>query len=80
MKAINIPELKESFQRDGYVFIPGFLTEKEVNEVNMRLDRFIGEKVPVMTPEHVFYEDKADTGTLKQLQDMNEYDPFLVAC
>jgi phytanoyl-CoA hydroxylase len=76
MKAINIPELKASFQRDGYVFIPGFLTENEVNEINRRLDMFIREKVPVMTPEHVFYEDKEDAGTLKQLQDMNVYDPF----
>lgn len=76
MVTSNDDELKIAFQRDGYVFIPGFLTGDEVNHVNDRLKKYIREAVPGMSPDHVFYEDKENAGTLKQLQDMNVYDPF----
>lgn len=65
-----------SFNRDGYIFIPGFLTKTEVDQINNRMTTYIKDVVPSMPPEHVFYEDKTDAGTLKQLQDMNVYDPF----
>lgn len=68
--------LKESFQQDGYVFIPGFLTNEEINEINDKLKSFVEEKVPGMAAEHVMYEDAGDKQTLKQMQDINLYDSF----
>lgn len=68
--------LKEHFDREGYVFIPGFLRSDEVLAITDQLQNYIREKVPKMPPNHVFYEDKNDPSTLKQLQDMHVHDPF----
>ncbi len=69
------PSLRD-FERDGFVrcqdFVTGEALEKWVSEV----DRFIAEVVPEMPPEHVFFEDKAETSTLKQLQQMGDHDPW----
>jgi len=67
---------KKNFEKDGYVFLPGFLDKKEVDEINNRLTHFINDKVPGMPFNHVFYEDKDDPSTLKQLQDIHVHDPF----
>ena len=79
MKTINIEKLRESFQRDGYIFIPGFLSKEEVDEVNDKIEKFIREKVPAMAVGHVMYEDKSNAATLKQMQDLNLYDPYFEA-
>ena len=65
-----------SFLRDGFVFIPGFLSPDEVAEVNNHLEKLIREVVPTMPPEHAFYEDRDDPATLKQIQTLYSYDPF----
>lgn len=69
-------QAKKDFDRDGYVFLPGFLDTKEVTAINQKLVEFISGQVPAMPSNHVFYEDKNDTATLKQLQDLHTYDPF----
>ena len=76
MESINNQSLKESFNENGYVFIPGFLTKEEVKEMNLKLKFFIDEKADSMPAGHVMYEDSIDKGTLKQMQDLNLYDPF----
>jgi phytanoyl-CoA hydroxylase len=68
--------IREDFERDGYVFLPGFLSRDEVALINKKLTALIQGTVSKMHPEHVFYEDKKDESTLKQLQDLNVYDPF----
>lgn len=74
-------QLQTNFRRDGFVFLPGFLTLDEVGRLNERIEQFIQTIVPTMPPEHVFYEgerpvDRTDAGTLKQLQTLYSYDPF----
>jgi phytanoyl-CoA hydroxylase len=76
MSALNFKTLKESFDRDGYVFIPGFLSPEEVKTMNENVKRFISEKIPSMSTGHYFYEDQNDPSTLKQMQDMEKYDPY----
>lgn len=76
MNTDNLNSIKKSFEQDGYVFIPGFLSIEEVNDLKTKLDEFIDEVVPTMPPEHKFYEDKADEKTLKQLQDLHRYNPY----
>jgi phytanoyl-CoA hydroxylase len=68
--------IKEEFQKDGYVFIPGFLKADEVAKISQNFNRAINEVVPGMPPNHVFYEVKEDPSTLKQLIDLHIYDPF----
>ena len=69
-------ELQENFRRDGFVLIPGFLSANEVKTIHAHLEKLITEKLSGMPPEHVFYEDKDDKSTLKQLQTLFTYDPF----
>lgn len=48
MESINNQSLKNSFNENGYVFIPGFLTEEEVAEINNKLKSFIEDKAVSM--------------------------------
>lgn len=74
--AIDILSLKQSFDQDGYVFIAGFLKTPQVEEINRKLADFIQKGLPGMSPDHIFYEDKDDPATLKQLQDLHHCDRF----
>lgn len=76
MEEKYLKSLKESFDKDGYIYIPGFLSPEEVVLLNENIQRFITEKIPSMSANHFFYEDKNDTSTLKQMQDMEKYDPY----
>ena len=68
--------LAQEFERDGYVSIPGFFDADEVAELRKNKDRFIREVVPSMPETEVYYDDKNDPSTLKQLQKMGDYDSF----
>lgn len=76
---MDISSLKSSFDKDGYVFLPGFLSLEEVEMLNENVRRFIKESIPVMSTAHYFYEDKNDATTLKQMQDLEKYDPYFKA-
>ncbi len=76
MKEINLQEIKKDYDRDGYAFIPGFLSIDEINKIKEKVASFIKETVPSMPSNFVFYEDKNDPSTLKQLQDLQHYDNF----
>lgn len=71
-----LKSLKSSFNEDGYVFIPGFLSPEEVQILNANIERFIAEGIPSMSAAHYFYEDKDDASTLKQMQDLEKYDAY----
>ena len=60
MAVLNFKTLKESFDRDGYVFIPGFLSPEEVQILNENVKRFISEGIPSMSAGHYFYEGQND--------------------
>jgi phytanoyl-CoA hydroxylase len=68
--------LVEPFRSDGFVARPGFLNMQEVGELRENVARFIDNVAPTMPREEVFYEDKNDSMTLKQLQRMFEYDDY----
>jgi len=71
--------IKETFERDGYVLIPGFLKPHEVAEIIQNFERVIADVTPDMPKEKVFFEDETDFLTLKQLIDIHQYDPFFNA-
>ena len=68
--------MNADFNEHGYVALPGFLDAREIAEVRTNLDRVIRDVVPGMPREHVFYEDKDDPTTLKQLQRLAHNDAF----
>lgn len=76
MDTNKIKEFKTAFERDGYVFIPGFFNAGQIVEINNQLEAFIRDVVPGMPVKHVVYEDKDNQETLKQLQDLQVHSPF----
>ena len=67
---------KDSFEQDGFVAVPRFCDEGELQTIEAALARFIAEDVPGLPAEHVFYEDKAAANTLKQIQRLHEHSGF----
>lgn len=70
--------LRESFDRDGFVVIRGFLPDDQFRELTDNLDRYIREVVPRLSDGDAFYDDRARPETLKQLARI-EQDPFFQA-
>ncbi|QKJ32616.1 phytanoyl-CoA dioxygenase family protein [Mucilaginibacter mali] len=68
--------IKTEFAEDGYVFIPGFLSADEVAAISQNFNRVIDEVVPNMPDNRVFYEDKSNPATLKQVMDIHAHDAF----
>lgn len=73
---MNQIQRQQAFNNDGYVFCESFQTSDQVGEILDQLGRVIRDVVPTMPAEYVFYEDKSDTGSLKQLQQLHFHDPF----
>ena len=67
-------EAQKQFRQDGFVAVRSFLSAREVSDCLDQLNRFIADVVPTIPANHVFYEDKNDPSTLKQLQRMHEHD------
>ena len=67
---------KQDFERDGYVAFRGFLNEQELSELYRNLARFQEDVLPTLPPEQVFYEDKANKASLKQIQQMQTHDDY----
>ncbi len=67
---------REIFEQDGFVSVTGFITDSELFQIETAIERFIEERVSALPPEHVFYEDKTNLTTLKQIQRLHEYDEF----
>ena len=63
---------KADFDRDGYIFYPGFLDSQEASELAENMDRYIADVIPTQPSDQIFYEDKDDPGSLKQIQRMFE--------
>jgi len=70
------PNLRAAFEREGYVAVRPLLTPGEIGALNAEIARFIRDIVPTMPASKVYYEDKSDVSTLKQIQQMFEYDPY----
>lgn len=67
-------QLLADFQRDGYVCVKPLLSPEEVEALNGEIARFIRDVVPTMPAAQVYYEDKADKRSLKQIQRMFDHD------
>lgn len=67
---------KAQFREEGYIAVRKFLSQQEVSEIDAKVRELVDTKISSMPPEHVFYEDKGDASTLKQLQHLDQHDPF----
>ena len=70
------PTLLEDFERDGFVALCPLYQEQAISEIRSNVERLIRDVVPGMPDAQVYYEDKADKSSLKQLQKIFEYDDY----
>lgn len=73
---VNRTATIQRFANDGFVALRQFVAGPGLSEILSNVDRFIREIVPRLPPDQVFYEDKNDPTTLKQLQHMDAHDPW----
>ena len=64
------------FERDGFVTLSSFYSEDELLAIEDAVECFIAERVPALSPEHVYFEDKSNPSSLKQIQRLHEHEPF----
>ena len=69
-------QVNSSFKAEGFVLLEEFISATELGEMHHNVGRFIRDVVPSLPREHVFYEDKNDFTSLKQIQQMGMYDPY----
>ncbi len=74
-EVINDEQLRR-YRADGFLAIPQFVVGDELTNLVAHVERFINAIVPAMPSEQVFYEDKSDLGTLKQIQHMGDHDEW----
>jgi len=71
-----VSTLKTDFDDTGYVALTGFLNADEIEELQRETSRFIEETVRKLPEEVVYYEDKSNLSTLKQVQRIHEHDEY----
>ena len=76
MVTLNNQNLQTSFDRDGYISINPLFSFEKVEEIKNELSRYIKEVAPQVPDHHIFYENKDDKTTIKQLQQMFTYDDY----
>ena len=64
------------FERDGYVAVRNFLNSGQVEEIYANLARVIDEVVPTLPDKQVFYEEKGQKSSLKQIQGLHANDAY----
>ncbi len=73
---MNPKEIKKLYDDKGYVAVNGLLSIDQVNELIAQTERFIKEVIPTIPAEEVYYENKEDLSTLKQVQRMHDFDAW----
>ncbi len=69
-------QARQDFDTSGFVAFREFVAGDALVELISNVERFIRDIVPTMSIDHVFYEDKSDRSTLKQLRRLGENDPW----
>ncbi len=69
-------KIKYLYDNNGYIAEKKFLTEIELSELINETKRFVKDIVPNLPREAVFYENKNDPSTLKQIQHLDQYGSY----
>ena len=67
---------RTNFERDGFVVVSAFYASAELKKVEWKLIDFTSDRLSSLPHEHVFFEDKNDPVSLKQIQRLHEHEPF----
>lgn len=74
--ALDMKAVKAQFDQDGFAELRGFLSADEVETLLGEFKRFQEQIVPHIPNEKLYYEDKSNLDTLKQVQKIQEYDAY----
>tara|TARA_R110002111_G_scaffold236505_1_gene297780 strand:+ start:87 stop:872 length:786 start_codon:yes stop_codon:yes gene_type:complete len=69
-------EYRQQYDELGYVRIPSFINTEEVALIHENLERLIKDVVPSLPDVDVFYEDKADKNSIKQIIRLYQHADF----
>lgn len=72
----DLDSLADDFDRDGYVALRPLFDAANMAEISAELDRYIAEVMPTMPVEEVYFENREDRSTLKQMQKLSVYDAY----
>ena len=72
----NAQQLKENFDRDGYIVVKNFMDTEEIQQANAEVERYIAEVLPNLPDNAAFYEIKGDASSLMRLQKIIEHDAY----
>ncbi len=76
--ADRIPaDARDRYAADGYLSLPGFLSDQELQSVVSNLDACLQDTDARIPPEDLFLEVPGDPETLKQVQRLHIHDPEL---
>ena len=74
IEELDLDKIASDFRRDGFVFIPGFLNDTEIGQVNENLKKFISFGLKNVPSDMVYYENVNEPESLKQIQKLFDYD------
>ena len=75
-KPSRASDLKRDFDRDGFIAIRPLFDAAKMAEINREIDRYLQDCVPLMAPTDVYYEDKSNRATVKQMMFLDRYDAY----
>ena len=76
MTTFNNQDLQSKFDDNGYIAINPLFSIDKIEEIKIELSRYIKEVTPNVPDHHIFYENKDDKTSIKQLQQMFTYDDY----
>ena len=79
MKPTDETPLRNKYLQDGYAQLSAFLDGSSIRELENQLESFINTAVPQMPADQVFYENKNDHLSLKQIQHLELHDRWFHA-
>lgn len=76
---VPFPSLLTDYRDNGYIRYKDFLSPTEVELVKKAVQEIIYSQLPILPPEHKFFENLNDPSTLKQIQSLASYHPTIQA-
>ena len=69
-------QAKQTFDQEGFLSLPNYVGQAEVDGLNRQLDRYIAEVLPGLPANESLYEVKGDPDSLMRLNNLHKYDGF----
>lgn len=73
---VDLDRINADWDRDGYIFIKGFVSPDEAKDISNNIQRYISEIIPTLPDTAAIYEDKTRPDTIFRLQNMEKHDNY----